>query len=627
MRRWTPEDTWHFRAGTHDRLYEVLGAFAVGDARGPGTLFRMWAPGVTAVCVVGDFNGWRTGDTPLVRVEGTDIFEVRVPGVTHGDAYKYRLQHAGTGAWAEKADPFARWSEAPPATASRVCHAPHRWTDKRWLANRQQSEPWAEAVSIYEVHLGSWARDEAGQVLTYPVLAERLAAHVTRLGFTHVELMPVMEHPYDPSWGYQVTGFLAPTARFGTPADFKAFVDILHGHGIGVILDWVPAHFPTDAHGLYRYNGEAVFEHPDPRRGFHPDWTTAIFDYERPEVRSFLLSSAAMWLDRFHVDGLRVDAVASMLYLDYSRQGDDWIPNAHGGRENLGAIELLRTLNVRLGDRWPKAMIIAEESTAWPGVSRPVSADGLGFGFKWDMGWMNDTLRYLQRDTVHRQHHHNELTFRPMYQYAENFVLPLSHDEVVHGKGSLLDKMPGDAWQRFANLRLLLASQYTLPGKKLLFMGTELALPHEWRSDESLPWHLQDLPGHAGILRVVAALNALYRHTPALHTGDVDEAGFAWIDWSDAARSVLSWLRIDPRGGPPVAVVANYTETPHRAYPLGVPSPGAWEVVFNSDAATYGGSDFTTTTRLSTFDVPAHDHPQSLSIDVPPLAVIVLAPR
>ncbi|MCB9683160.1 MAG: 1,4-alpha-glucan branching protein GlgB [Alphaproteobacteria bacterium] len=626
MRRWTQDDSWHFHQGSHDRLYEVLGAFPSTGVARPSTLFRAWVPDVEAVSVIGDFNDWSTDAHPMKRLKDADVWEVRVRGARPGQHYKLRILTTD-GRILDKADPFATLTEAPPQTASRIPFPAAALHDDAWLARRAATDALRAPMSVYEVHAGSWDRHPDGRYLGWRELAPRLADHVTRLGFTHVELLPVMEHPYDPSWGYQVTGYFAPTARFGSPDDLRWFIAHFHQRGLGVILDWVPAHFPTDAHGLYRFNGDAVFEHPDPRRGWHPDWTTAIFDFGRPEVRSFLLSSACYWLDVFHADGLRVDAVASMLYLDYSRQPGEWLPNALGGRENLEAIDLVRAVNQHVHARFPGALTIAEESTAWPGVTAPIEADGLGFDLKWDMGWMNDSLRYLAREPIHRGHHHDEVTFRPMYQYAEHFVLPLSHDEVVHGKRSLVRKMPGDAWQARATLRLLLAKQWAEPGKKLLFMGSELAPDHEWNADQPLPWQILATPGQGGIARLLADLNALYRAWPALADGDADPGGFTWVDWSDKARSVLSWLRLhrDP-AVPPVLFVANFTPEPRDAYRLGVPVPGAWTVLLDTDAGAYGGSDYPVGAPLRTEAVPAHKRKVSLTVNLPPLGALFLAP-
>lgn len=627
MRRWTDDDTQQFRAGTHARLDDVLGAFPTGDLRGQATLFRVWAPGVEHVDVVGSFNDWTTGADPMARIDGTDVFEARVRNAGAGDTYKFRIHRADGTGWVDKADPFARWAETPPNTASRIALRNHRWRDGDWMATRRASDPWREPMSIYEVHLPSWrAIDPDDDRSAYRQLAKPLADHVRAMGFTHVELLPIMEHPFGGSWGYQCLGYFAPMAALGTPDDFAWFVDHLHRQGIGVILDWVPAHFPTDAHGLYRFTGEAIYEHPDPRRGYHPDWTTAIFDYGRPEVQSFLLSSARTWVSRFHADGLRVDAVASMLYLDYSRAPDAWIPNAYGGRENLDAIALLRRIASMLGAEFPDAVLIAEESTAFPKVSRPVSDGGLGFGFKWDMGWMNDTLRYFAREPVHRAHHHGELTFRAMYQHAENYVLPLSHDEVVHGKGSLLGKMPGDRWQRFANLRLLYATMFAQPGKQLLFMGSELAPENEWDHETPLPWDALLDPSHKGVHDLLVQLHAVYRAHPALWAADHDPAGFAWIDCHDAAQSLLAWRRIDPASGDEVAIAANLTPVPRPGWRLGLPEPGRWRVILDTDDPAFGGTGWRRGAVLDTEPVAAQGQPWSLPLDLPPLAAVWLAP-
>ena len=549
----------------------------------------MWAPNAQRVAVVGDFNGWdaRRG---RMRQEAGGVWARPVSEACDGDLYKFRVVGADGGV-CEKADPLAFAAEAPPKTASRVATDRHVWGDDRWMAGRGERQRTDRPMSIYEVHLGSWRRADDGGFRSAAELGAELAEYAAGLGFTHVELMPICEHPFGGSWGYQVTGYFSPTARHGSPDDWRALVDALHQAGIGVIVDWVPAHFPMDGHGLHRFDGTALYEHPDPQRGWHPDWKTAIFDYGRPQVRSFLLSSAAWWLDSFHVDGLRVDAVSSMLYLDYSRGDGQWTPNVYGGNQNLEAVSLLHELNAMCYGDFPGVQVIAEESTAWPGVSKPVDRGGLGFGLKWDMGWMHDTLSYLRRDPVHRGHHHDEVTFRAMYLGSESWVLPLSHDEVVHGKGSLLAKMPGDRWQRLANLRVLLACQWGQPGKKLLFMGGELADPGEWDHDGEIPWALGEQPSHAGVRALVAALNGLYRDLPALHVRDCDPAGFEWIDCDDREHSTLSWLRRGHGEADVAAVVVNFTPTPRGGWRKGVLGQGPWQVVLDTDAARFGGSD------------------------------------
>ena len=559
--------------------------------------------------MVGDFNGWDARRAPM-RKEAGGVWVCAVPEAADGQLYKFRVVGAD-GRVRLKADPLAFSAEAPPNTASRLVTPRHVWGDRRWMAERAERQRLDRPMSIYEVHLGSWRRAADGGFRNAAALGHELAQYVAELGFTHVELLPIAEHPFGGSWGYQVTGYFAPTARHGSPDDWRAFVDALHQGGVGVIADWAPAHFPMDEFALHRFDGTALYEHADPQRGWHPDWDSAIFDFGRPEVRSFLLSSAAWWLDSFHVDALRVDAVSSMLYLDYSRGQGQWSPNEHGGNEHLEAIWLLQELNDLCGREFPGVQVIAEESTAWPGVTRPVDEGGLGFGLKWDMGWMADTLTHLRRDPVHRGHHHEELTFRGMYLGSESWVLPLSHDEVVHGKGSLLGKMPGDPWQKRANLRLLLAYQWLQPGKKLLFMGGELGDPREWDHDGQVAWELADDPGHAGIARLVKALNGLYRELPALHRRDCDEAGFEWIDADDRQDSTLSWLRWGDGAAQVAAVALNFTPTARPGWRKGPLGEGAWRVVLDTDAEQFGGSDYR--------GVSGEDH-------LPPLGGLVLVP-
>ena len=614
-----PDDLWQFNEGTHARLFDHLGNH---PAVGGGTRFAVWAPSAEGVAVVGDFDGWGGGAHELAPCGSSGIWAGVVVGAADGHRYKYRIRHHGS--VLEKADPMAQRTEEPPATASAIGAGAHEWGDQAWMASRRDRHALDAPVSVYEVHLGSWRRP-GGRLPSYRDIAEPLAQHVLDLGFTHVEFLPLMEHPFYGSWGYQTTGYFAPTARYGTPSDLMFLVDHLHQRGIGVIFDWVPSHFPEDAFALGRFDGTHLYEHADPRQGFHPDWKSLIFNYGRNEVRSFLISSAVFWLDHFHGDGLRVDGVASMLYLDYSREAGEWVPNEHGGRENLGAIAFLRQLNETVYRECPGVQTIAEESTAWPMVSRPTYLGGLGFGFKWDMGWMHDTLAYFQRDPIHRRWHQHDLTFRMVYAFTENFELPLSHDEVVHGKGSLLGRMPGDDWQRFANLRLLLGTMFGQPGKKLLFMGTELAQQREWDHDSELDWWLLDQPAHAGVQRLVADLNALYRDTPALHERDCDPDGFQWLVADAAEDSVLAYLR---RGAPAedgsvdrVLVVANHTPSPRTNYRIGVPCAGRWEEVLNSDAEVYGGSGWGNLGGVEATPVPAHGHPYSVNLTLPPLAV------
>jgi 1,4-alpha-glucan branching enzyme len=614
------QDIHLFREGTHGRLYDKLGCHLDGDA----AHFTVWAPNAAAVSVVGEFNDWSTGRHEAhARSDGSGLWEATIRGVSEGQVYKYAIR-SRDGEWLMKADPFARRAELPPATGSIVWQGvAHAWGDGAWMDARAQRDTLAAPMSVYEVHLGSWRRGEGGALLDYRSAARLLADYAVRLGFTHVELMPITEHPFYGSWGYQTTGYFAPTARYGTPEDFKFLVDTLHQAGVGVILDWVPSHFPADAHGLARFDGTHLYEHADPRQGFHPEWNSSIFNYGRNEVRAFLLSSAMFWLDEYHVDALRVDAVASMLYLDYSRKEGEWIPNRHGGRENLEAIDFLRLLNESAYRDHPGVQVIAEESTAWPMVSRPTWLGGLGFGMKWNMGWMHDTLKYMREDPVHRRWHHDALTFSLIYAFDENFMLPLSHDEVVHGKGSLIDKMPGDPWRQFANLRLLLGHMWTHPGKKLLFMGGEFGQRREWNHDDALEWWALGNDGHAGLQRWVEDLNRLYRGEPALHELDFDRAGFEWVDARDSEASVISYLR-KARDGSAALVVANFTPVPREHYLVGVPQPGHWVERLNSDATLYGGSGVGNLGGVHSVPVAAHGRFQSLNLRLPPLGLLVL---
>jgi len=624
----TEQDIYHFREGTYFRAYERLGAHALGRAGRPATHFAVWAPNASAVSVVGDFNGWERRHDPLApRHDSSGIWEGTIEGVGPGALYKYHVV-AGDGHGAtDKADPYALRAELPPRTASVVWDLDYEWQDESWMRARAGANSLSAPWSIYEVHIGSWRRvpEEANRSLNYRELAHALADYLAETGFTHVELLPVMEHPFYGSWGYQVTGYFAPSARYGTPQDFMYFVDYLHQRGIGVVLDWVPSHFPTDEHGLARFDGTHLYEHADPRQGFHPEWMSSIFNYGRAEVRNFLASNALFWLEKYHIDALRVDAVASMLYLDYARRAGEWIPNRFGGRENLDAVEFLRQLNLAVYRDHPETQTIAEESTAWPMVSRPTYLGGLGFGLKWNMGWMHDTLKYFQQDPVHRKYHHSRLTFSLWYAFTENFVLPLSHDEVVHGKGSLIGRMPGDEWQQFASLRLLFGYMWTHPGKKLLFMGGEFGQRREWQHEESLEWHVLEYPLHAGVKRWVRDLNRLYRETPALYELDFSEAGFSWIDCDDADESVIAFLRRDRSGG--VAVIAcNFTPVPRERYRVGVPHGGRWRERLNSDAVDYGGSGLGNLGALDAAQIPSHGHGFSLHLKLPPLAVVVLTP-
>ena len=614
------QDIHLFREGTHGRLYRKLGC-QIGER---STRFTVWAPNARAVHVLGDFNDWRGGaHAARPRDDGSGLWEAEIEGVTHGQRYKFAI-HTARGDVLEKADPFARRSELAPATASVVWQAPpYTWSDAAWMKSRAALRGLNGPMSVYEVHLGSWRRGEGGAMPDYRSIAPQLAEYASRMGFTHVELMPITEHPFYGSWGYQTTGYFAPTSRYGTPEDFKFLVDTLHQAGVGVILDWVPSHFPSDAHGLAQFDGSYLYEHADPRQGFHPEWNSSIFNYGRNEVRAFLLSSAMYWLDEFHVDGLRVDAVASMLYLDYSRKEGEWIPNAFGGRENLEAISFLRMLNESAYRDHPGVHVIAEESTAWPMVSRPTYIGGLGFGMKWNMGWMHDTLKYMHEDPIHRRWHHNELTFSMVYAFNENFMLPLSHDEVVHGKGSLIDKMPGDKWQKFANLRLMLGHMWTHPGKKLLFMGGEFGQWREWNHDDALDWWALGDDSHSGLQRWVEDLNRYYRGEPALYERDFDGAGFEWIDAQDSADSVLSYLR-KAADGTAVLVVANFTPVVRENYLVGVPRPGYWAERLNSDATLYGGSGVGNQGGVHSVPVSAHGRYHALNLRLPPLGVLVL---
>ena len=626
LSRLTDDDVYLWNEGTHAHIDDKLGAHPMEHDGVGGTYFAVWAPSADAVSVIGDFNVWDRQRTPLRPRGQSGIWEGFVVGVGPGDLYK--LHVSAPGGSSDRADPFAFAAEEPPRTASVVTRTRYDWQDEAWMRDRAERNGRDRPMSIYEVHLGSWRRvpEDGDRWLTYRELGEQLAAYVTEMGFTHVELLPVMEHPFYGSWGYQTTGYFAPSARYGTPRDFKAMVDTLHRAGIGVLLDWVPSHFPTDAHALASFDGTHLFEHADPKQGFHPDWKSAIFNYDRHEVRAFLQSSARYWCDAFHADGLRVDAVASMLYLDYSREDGQWVPNRHGGRENLGAIDALRQINEAVYRECPGTQTVAEESTSWPMVSRPTDAGGLGFGFKWDMGWMHDSLAYFARDPIHRRHHQHELTFRMLYAFGENFVLPLSHDEVVHGKGSILGRMPGDDWQRFANLRALYGYMYGQPGKKLLFMGCEFGQEREWNHEQSLDWHLLHDPKHEGVRRWVADLNRLHRDVPALHEQDCDAAGFAWVDFADAEASVYTFLRY-AKDGTPVLVVCNFTPVPRHGYGVGVPRGGWWRELANSDAEAYGGSGLGNGGGCQARDEGAHGHPHRLELCLPPLSVLFLTPE
>ena len=615
-----------FNEGKLREAYRVLGAQVATIDGVEGVSFATWAPNAERASVVGEFNGWDGRVHPMRSRGVSGVWELFVPGIRPGALYKFEFRNRLTGEIVVKTDPYARAYEHRPGTASVVCAPPqHAFGDEAWMRRRASWDWQHQPINCYEVHLGSWRRHPDGTYLSYRQTADRLVDYLAGMHYTHVQLLPVSEHPLDESWGYQTTGYFAPTSRFGTPDDFRAFVDRLHQAGLGVILDWVPAHFPRDDWALARFDGTALYEHEDPRLGSHPDWGTLIFNYGRNEVRNFLIASALCWFDEFHADGLRVDAVASMLYLDYSRKEGEWVPNRHGGRENLDAIEFLRELNVVVHERHAGALTIAEESTAWPMVSRPTYLGGLGFSLKWNMGWMNDTLRYLADDPVHRRYHHDMLTFSQLYAYTENFVLPLSHDEVVHGKRSLLDKMPGDPWRKFANLRLLLTYQTTHPGKKLLFMGGEFGQGEEWNSSRGLSWNLLEVPWHAGVRAAVTDLNRLYAHMPALHARDFEHAGFDWIDCNDADNSVISFLRY---GGDEYAVVVlNFTPVPRYAYRVAVPEGGRFVEVFNGDSRLYGGSDLGNSGAVEAVEEPWLGRSHCVYVLAPPLAGVILVPE
>ncbi len=624
--RLSTDDLYLFNEGSHVRLYDKLGSHLMTVAGQEGVYFGVWAPSARSVSVIGDFNGWDRSASPLRPKGDSGIWEGFVAGVRKGDAYKYHIASQYHDYRVDKADPFAVHAETPPRTASKVWDLDYAWGDDDWMATRSDRNSLLAPISIYEAHLGSWRRvpDHDNRPLSYLELAESLAGYLNEMGFTHVEFLPVMEYPFGGSWGYQTTGYFAPTSRFGTPQDFKYLVDHLHRHGIGVILDWVPSHFPNDEHGLGYFDGTHLYEHADPRQGIHPDWDSLIFNYSRNEVRSFLLSSALYWLDEYHIDGLRVDAVASMLYLDYSRAAGEWIPNQYGGNENLAAIEFLRRFNTEVYAAFPDVHTIAEESTAWPMVSRPTYIGGLGFGMKWDMGWMHDTLEYMSKDPVWRSFHHNRLTFRGLYAFTENYCLPLSHDEVVHGKGSLIDKMPGDSWQRFANLRALFGYMYATPGKKLLFMGDEFAQWREWNHESSLDWHLTEEAAHRGVQQLVRDLLRLYRDERALHELDCDPAGWEWIDASDWQASVLTFLRKGRSADDIMLVACNLTPVPRHNYLIGAPRGGYWREALNTDAAEYGGSGMGNLGGVEAAPVPIHGRYYSLNLTLPPLSVVFM---
>jgi 1,4-alpha-glucan branching enzyme len=623
--RLTEMDIFLFKQGNHAKIYEKLGAHPVIMGKTAGTHFSVWAPNAKEVSVIGDFNGWNAKANPMdVRWDGSGIWETFIPRITPGVMYKYHIVSHHQHYQVDKGDPFAFLWQLPPRTASIVWDLDYEWGDQDWMNGRHKNNSIHAPISVYEVHLGSWRRvaEEGNRPLTYRELASQLAAYVKEMGFTHVEFLPIMEHPFYGSWGYQTLGYFAPTSRYGTPQDFMHLVDALHQNGIGVILDWVPSHYPADEHGLSYFDGTYLFEHQDPKLGFHPDWNSSIFNYGRNEVRSFLLSSAMFWLEKYHADGLMVDAVASMLYLDYSRKEGEWIPNAFGGRENLEAISFLKKLNELVYKEFPDVQTVAEESTAWPMVSRPVYVGGLGFGMKWNMGWMHDTLGYFSQDPVFRKFHHNELTFSIWYAFFENFVLALSHDEVVHGKGALVGKMPGDEWQRYANLRALFGYLYGHPGKKLLFMGDEFGQWAEWDHEQSLEWHALRYPFHSGLQTWVKDLNRFYRQEPALFKRDFESDGFEWINSHDWENSVLSFVRKESGSEDLILVVGNFTPVPRQNYRLGVPRGGFWAEVLNSDSKLYGGSGQGNLGGVEASPLAAHGRPHSLSLTLPPLSVV-----
>lgn len=621
----TDFDIGLFRSGKHFRLYEKMGAHLLSVNEKEGTYFAVWAPSAQSVSVIGNFNHWNPEAHQLyVRWDSSGIWEGFIPHVGKGEVYKYSIQTEG-GHRLEKADPFAFHAEVPPKTASVVWDHAYKWSDKKWMKNRPKKNGLNKPFSVYEVHLGSWKRNiaEGNRSLTYKELATDLVEYVKEMGFTHVEFMPVMHHPFFGSWGYQITGYFAAASMYGNPQELKHLIDAFHAENIGVILDWVPSHFPGDAHGLREFDGTALYEHADPRKGFHPDWNSYIFNYGRNEVRSFLVSNASFWCDYYHIDGLRVDAVASMIYLDYSRKEGEWIPNEFGGNENLEAISLLKEMNEEVYASFPGIQTIAEESTAWPNVSRPTYLGGLGFGMKWMMGWMHDTLQYFKRDPFYRKHHHNEISFSLTYAFTENFMLPLSHDEVVHGKGSLMDRMPGDDWQRFANLRLLYTYMFTHPGTNLLFMGAEIGQTTEWKHDESIWWDLLQYDSHRGVNQLIKKLNAFYKKEKALSDFAFSPEGFEWIDHQDGENSVISYIRKGQKEKDTLVVVCNFTPVVREGYRIGVPAGGEWKEVFNSDDKHFWGSGMKNKGKLKTESITAHGREQSLSLSLPPLSCVV----
>jgi 1,4-alpha-glucan branching enzyme len=622
----TDYDIELFKSGKHYRLYEKLGSHIVEHQGASGVYFAVWAPNARYVSVIGNFNSWNKGAHPLQpRWDGSGIWESFIPRIGQGEVYKYFI-NTKDNEDLEKGDPYAFFWEVPPMTASIVWDLKYKWSDNKWMKKRAAINALNAPISVYEVHLGSWQRSphHPEKYLDYKHLAKSLTEYVKDMGYTHVEFMPVMEHPYAPSWGYQITGYFAPSSRFGSPQDFMYLVDELHQAGIGVILDWVPSHYPGDAHGLFRFDGTNLYEHEDMRKGFHPDWKSYIFNYGRYEVRSFLISNALFWLDRYHADGLRVDAVASMLYLDYSRNEGEWTPNHFGGRENLEAISLLKEINEAVYSYYPDVQTIAEESTSFTGVSRPTYSGGLGFGMKWMMGWMHDTLKYFAKDPMYRKYHHNQITFSMIYAFTENFMLPFSHDEVVYGKGSMINKMPGDEWQKFANLRLVYSYMFTHPGAKLMFMGCDFAQLSEWNFERSLDWHLTEDPKHQGIQKMVHDLNKLYRKESALFEKQFEPLGFEWLDANDWERSILTYLRKGNEETSPILVILNMTPVSREEYKIGVPNEGTWNVIFNSDEEKYGGSNFQISKSYSSIASESHGREHSLTLNLPPLGALAL---
>lgn len=619
------QDLFYFNEGTHTRLYEKLGAHVLPDG---SVYFAVWAPNAQYVSVIGDFNSWDAGRHPMRERGSSGLWELTAADAREGSHYKFHIASKFKGYTVDKIDPFGFLHGSPPRKESIVRKLDYQWNDQQWVADRGEKLALDKPVSTYEMHLGSWMRvpEDGNRFLTYRELAPKLVEYLTWRAFTHVEFLPLMEHPFYGSWGYQTTGYFAPSSRFGSPQDLMYLIDELHKANIGVILDWVPSHFPEDEHSLKYFDGTHLYEHADPRQGFHPDWKSAIFNYGRNEVRAFLISSATFWLEKYHIDALRVDAVASMLYLDYGRNHGEWIPNEYGGRENLEAVSFLQQLNTEVYTQFPGVQTIAEESTSWPSVSRPIYNGGLGFGYKWDMGWMNDTLRFFKLDPIYRQYHQGLLTFRSMYQYSENFMLPLSHDEIVHLKGSLLSRMPGDTWQQFANLRLLLANQWMQPGKKLLFMGCEFGQWHEWNHDASLDWNLLWWESHKGVLQLVDDMNRLYRSEPALHEGDCESFGFEWVDADNSAQSITVFLRRARNPEDVVLVAMNNTPLPRTNYTIGVPIGGTWKQVLNTDATKYWGTGQYDTPQLEASPLPHHHWHRSLTITLPPLAAVVFKP-